>query len=55
MTVALLPLQKMAYLFAALAIVVDGFDGQMIGYAIPSSLKNGASHALHFLSRLPAD
>jgi len=32
-------LQKMAYLFAALAIVVDGFDGQMIGYAIPVIIK----------------
>ena len=32
-------LQKMAYLFAALAIVLDGFDGQMIGYAIPVIIK----------------
>ncbi|CAM8658814.1 AraJ Arabinose efflux permease [Oxalobacteraceae bacterium] len=32
-------LQKMAYLFAALAIIVDGFDGQMIGYAIPVIIK----------------
>ena len=32
-------LQKFAYLFAALAIVVDGFDGQMIGYAIPMIMK----------------
>ena len=32
-------LQKMAYLFAALAIVLDGFDGQMIGYAIPVMIK----------------
>ena len=32
-------LQKLAYLFAALAIVVDGFDGQMIGYAIPMIMK----------------
>jgi AAHS family 4-hydroxybenzoate transporter-like MFS transporter len=31
--------QKMAYLFAALAIVLDGFDGQMIGYAIPLIMK----------------
>ncbi|MEY3265475.1 MAG: putative 4-hydroxybenzoate transporter, partial [Pseudomonadota bacterium] len=31
--------QKLAYLFAALAIVVDGFDGQMIGYAIPMIMK----------------
>ena len=26
--------QKIAYVLAALAIVMDGFDGQMIGYAI---------------------
>lgn len=32
-------IQKMAYLFAALAIVLDGFDGQMIGYAIPLIMK----------------
>ena len=32
-------LQKMAYVFAALAIVLDGFDGQMIGYAIPVIIK----------------
>ncbi len=31
--------QKLAYLFCALAIVVDGFDGQMIGYAIPMIMK----------------
>jgi AAHS family 4-hydroxybenzoate transporter-like MFS transporter len=28
-------LQKFTYLLAALAIIVDGFDGQMIGYALP--------------------
>ena len=32
-------LQKLAYLFEALAIVLDGFDGQMIGYAIPVIMK----------------
>lgn len=32
-------LQKWAYVFAALAIVLDGFDGQMIGYAIPLIMK----------------
>ncbi len=32
-------IQKMAYVLAALAIVVDGFDGQMIGYAIPMIMK----------------
>ncbi len=32
-------IQKFAYLFAALAIVLDGFDGQMIGYAIPMIMK----------------
>ncbi len=28
-------LQKLIYVWAALAIIIDGFDGQMIGYAIP--------------------
>lgn len=28
-------LQKFIYVLAAMAIVIDGFDGQMIGYAIP--------------------
>ena len=32
-------LQKFTYVLAALAIVVDGFDGQMIGYAIPMIMK----------------
>ncbi len=32
-------IQKLAYLYAALAIVLDGFDGQMIGYAIPMIMK----------------
>lgn len=31
--------QKLAYLYAALAIVLDGFDGQMIGYAIPMIMQ----------------
>ncbi|MFZ9238302.1 MAG: hypothetical protein ACO23B_06520, partial [Burkholderiaceae bacterium] len=31
--------QKLAYVLAALAIVMDGFDGQMIGYAIPAIIK----------------
>ncbi len=31
--------QKLIYVLAALAIVLDGFDGQMIGYAIPSIMK----------------
>lgn len=31
--------QKMIYVLAALAIIVDGFDGQMIGYAIPLIMK----------------
>ena len=31
--------QKLVYVLAALAIVLDGFDGQMIGYAIPSIMK----------------
>lgn len=33
------PLQKLVYVLAALAIVLDGFDGQMIGYAIPAIMK----------------
>lgn len=33
------PLQKAIYLLAALAVVLDGFDGQMIGYAIPSIMQ----------------
>ncbi len=32
-------LQKLTYVLAALAIIVDGFDGQMIGYAIPLIMK----------------
>jgi len=31
--------QKTIYVLAALAIIVDGFDGQMIGYAIPLIMK----------------
>ena len=31
--------QKLAYVLAALAIVMDGFDGQMIGYAIPAIIN----------------
>lgn len=33
------PLQRMIYVLAALALVLDGFDGQMIGYAIPSIMQ----------------
>lgn len=29
-------LQKLAAILAAIAIIADGFDGQLIGYAIPS-------------------
>lgn len=36
------PLQAFATLFAAIAIVLDGFDGQLIGFAIPSILKEFA-------------
>ncbi len=32
-------LQKITYVLAALAIIVDGFDGQMIGFAIPLIMK----------------
>ena len=31
--------QKMAVLLAAFAIVMDGFDGQLIGFAIPVLIK----------------
>ncbi len=31
--------QKTIYILAALAIVLDGFDGQMIGYAIPAIMN----------------
>ncbi len=33
------PLQKLTFVITALALVLDGFDGQMIGYAIPSIMK----------------
>ena len=37
-------MQKMVVLMAALAIVLDGFDGQFIGFAIPLMIKEwGAS------------
>ncbi len=37
-------MQKMVVVMAALAIVLDGFDGQMIGFAIPLMIKEwGAS------------
>lgn len=32
-------LQKTMYLLAALALVLDGFDGQMIGFAIPAIMQ----------------
>ncbi len=33
------PLQKRMYLLAALAMILDGFDGQLIGFAIPAIMK----------------
>lgn len=33
------PLQKMMYVLAALAMILDGFDGQLIGFAIPAIMK----------------
>ena len=33
------PVQKLVYVLTALALVMDGFDGQMIGYAIPAIMK----------------
>ncbi|MEO5738662.1 MAG: MFS transporter [Variovorax sp.] len=35
-------MQKMVVFFAALSIVMDGFDGQLIGFAIPSMIKEWA-------------
>ena len=32
-------MQKMVVILAALSIVADGFDGQLIGFAIPSLMK----------------
>lgn len=32
-------LQKIVFLLAALSIVMDGFDGQLIGYALPALLQ----------------
>ena len=38
-------MQKMVVLMAALAIVLDGFDGQFIGFAIQMIIKEwGASN-----------
>lgn len=36
---SLTPVQKLVYVLTALAVVMDGFDGQMIGYAIPAIMK----------------
>ncbi len=33
------PLQKRMYVLAALAMILDGFDGQLIGFAIPAIMK----------------
>ncbi len=33
------PLQKTMYVLAALAMILDGFDGQLIGFAIPAIIK----------------
>ena len=32
-------MQKVVVFMAAMAIVMDGFDGQLIGFAIPSIIK----------------
>ena len=32
-------MQKLVVFLAALSIVMDGFDGQLIGFAIPSMIK----------------
>ena len=33
------PTQKIMYLLASLAMILDGFDGQLIGFAIPAIIK----------------
>ncbi len=33
------PLQKTMYLLASLAMILDGFDGQLIGFAIPAIIR----------------
>ncbi len=33
------PVQKTMYLLASLAMILDGFDGQLIGFAIPAIIK----------------
>ncbi len=33
------PLQRRMYVLAALAMILDGFDGQLIGFAIPAIMK----------------
>lgn len=44
-------MQKLIYVLAALAIIVDGFDGQMIGYAIPLIMQEwGATRAAFSLA-----
>src|SRR4051812_24719176 len=35
-------MQKLVVILAALSIVADGFDGQLIGFAIPSIIKEWA-------------
>ncbi len=34
------PVQKLMYLLASLAMILDGFDGQLIGFAIPAIIKD---------------
>ena len=36
--------QKIIVILAALSIVLDGFDGQMIGFAIPVIMKESVSY-----------
>lgn len=38
-------MQKIVVLLAALSIVMDGFDGQLIGFAIPLMIKEWGSPA----------
>jgi AAHS family 4-hydroxybenzoate transporter-like MFS transporter len=44
-------LQRWTYVLASLAIIIDGFDGQMIGYAIPLIMQEwGTSRAAFSLA-----
>jgi AAHS family 4-hydroxybenzoate transporter-like MFS transporter len=46
--------QKMAVILAALAIILDGFDGQLIGFAIPVLIKDWGLSSSSFAPVLAA-